>query len=45
MFVEAGKTSTPLRGLTYDGVHMNPEGNILMARTLLTAWVALSRRL
>jgi lysophospholipase L1-like esterase len=35
VFVETGKTSDPLHSLTYDGVHMNPEGNILMARTVL----------
>lgn len=35
VFVETGKKSDPLHGLTYDGVHMNPEGNILMARMIL----------
>ncbi|MCX7008878.1 MAG: SGNH/GDSL hydrolase family protein [Kiritimatiellaeota bacterium] len=35
LFVEAGRTATPLRSLTYDGVHMNPEGNLLLARTIL----------
>ena len=35
VFVEALKPNDTLRGLTGDGVHMAPEGNILMARTIL----------
>lgn len=34
-FIEALKPNDTLRGLTGDGVHMTPEGNILMARTIL----------
>jgi lysophospholipase L1-like esterase len=37
LFVESVRSSTPLRGLTYDGVHMMPEGNVLIARTMLAA--------
>lgn len=36
-FQEIAKTADTLHGLTGDGVHMTPEGNILMARTLLKA--------
>lgn len=36
VFVEVGRTADPLHGLTGDGVHMTPEGNILIARTVLT---------
>jgi len=35
VFVEAAKTADTLHGLTGDGVHLTPEGNILMARTIL----------
>jgi hypothetical protein len=34
-FVEALKKADTLRGLTGDGVHMTPEGNMLIARTVL----------
>ncbi|MEY4033967.1 MAG: hypothetical protein RL492_1161 [Verrucomicrobiota bacterium] len=36
-FVETLKKADPLHGLTGDGVHMTPEGNLLMASTALTA--------
>ncbi len=35
VFVEVAKTADTLHGLTGDGVHLTPEGNILMARTVL----------
>ena len=35
VFVETVKTATPLRGLTGDGCHMSPEGNILLSKTVL----------
>ncbi len=35
VFVEALKPNDTLRGLTGDGVHTTPEGNILMTRTIL----------
>lgn len=38
VFIETAKAGTPLRGLTYDGVHLMPEGNILLARTVLMAF-------
>lgn len=37
VFQGTAKTSDALHGLTYDGVHMSPEGNILIAKTLLQA--------
>ena len=37
VFNETGKKTDSLHGLTYDGVHMNPEGNILIAKTVLKA--------
>lgn len=36
-FSDAGKTATPLRALTGDGVHLTPEGNLLLATTVLKA--------
>lgn len=35
VFIEAAKAADTLHGLTGDGVHMTPEGNILLARTIL----------
>jgi lysophospholipase L1-like esterase len=35
VFVEAVKTTAPLRALTGDGCHMSPEGNILLSKTIL----------
>ena len=35
VFVETAKTQDTIHGLTGDGVHLTPEGNILMARTIL----------
>jgi len=35
VFTEAGKHTAPLHPLTYDGVHMNAEGNLLLASTIL----------
>jgi lysophospholipase L1-like esterase len=35
VFTEANKKTDPMHALTGDGVHMTPEGNILMAKTIL----------
>ena len=37
VFVETAKRTDSLHALTGDGVHMTPEGNVLMARTVLQA--------
>ncbi len=38
VFVETLKQADTLHGLTGDGVHMSPEGNLLMARTILAGF-------
>ena len=43
--VEQAARTTPLRSMTYDGVHMMPEGNMLIARTVLAAVGCAPRKL
>ena len=38
VFVENSQTADTLHGLTGDGVHMTPEGNMLIARTVLESF-------